>query len=216
MEHLLRFFLKNAILERKKSCQTCETYLRVDNGPASCPNTRLDHDAPTAHWVDMLLAQCGTTCGKLENGLFFSRRHRAPTKQALSSSLSSARVFRRISSRTLLPFRRRRPPLPATQSSRHSDEADPDEGPRAPAHVPALQPRRRHPLLVREGPHPNRLVRRQRRPPRHLPRPQRRRLVLRRLPRLIATHHVLRRPDREALGGRHGPGALQLPVRRAG
>ncbi|QCD90641.1 translation initiation factor 3 subunit I [Vigna unguiculata] len=74
---------------------------------------------------------------------------------------------------------------PPFSNSRHrktltEDEADFDEGPREATHVPQVQQGRRSPLLLRQGPQPYCLVRRQRRTPRHLPRPQRRRLVLRR------------------------------------
>ncbi|XP_020197635.1 eukaryotic translation initiation factor 3 subunit I isoform X2 [Aegilops tauschii subsp. strangulata] len=99
-------------------------------------------------------------------------------------------------------------------SSQRQDEACSDEGARAPAHVPQVQPGRRPALLLRQRPHPHRVVRLQRRPPRHLPRPQRRLVVLRRLLPLHAPHHRERRPDRQALGRPDGEGALHLQVRR--
>jgi len=83
---------------------------------------------------------------------------------------------------------------PPFSNSRHrktltEDEADFDEGPREATHVPQVQQGRRSPLLLRQGPQPYCLVRRQRRTPRHLPRPQRRRLVLRRLKQVSYWFH---------------------------
>ena len=74
------------------------------------------------------------------------------------------------------------PPFPnSPEGTLTEDEANFDEGPREATHVPQVQQGRRSPLLLRQGPQPYCLVCRQRRTPRHLSRPQRRRLVLRRL-----------------------------------